>query len=555
MNATHPRHLILLVLALLTVALLGNRCGGGDGSGGHPPSIRVPLDECALVRGAFPAGFDFLPESDGHAVIIGSFPAAAIFLDIGGDVPSLLLEDATIQPVPPDSDGNGESDEDQRLCPADSTSKSATLGGPLGVSSELAFVTSSGFEQVMFFASPDGRLLEFDVTNPPNPASGSYHGEDYPYLPHVSGARTAVSTSACVYLPPDPDTGDPVLASTGDVVGRHPCCNRVAGMQSFMTSFTADMALAAGHLFVTTSNLDRLRTDDGRYFPGTVLVYDYDPEVDPRAIQPNTDTPLLFTTGFNPTGISSYTTPRGRELVLVANTGANRTDGVGASNILSEAFIDVIDAASRRHVATIPMGFAGLSFSGLAIDPLKRVAFVGSFSLRFAYAIDLRIFDDEDLYVGSEVVVLDGTDPVFPDARIFHADAPFVVPDREDGPHPLLCEGWTQVAINAAGDLAYVTDRCDGTLSEIRFLEPTESCASAGSSDHCCDRIPLPASCFETGVVREITAPSTASVGKRDPAQIRVRPGEPGVDYTGPDVFFIVNSPEGRLCNLRVDSF
>ncbi|MDP6978589.1 MAG: hypothetical protein QF570_08295 [Myxococcota bacterium] len=540
-----------LVLALLTVALLGNRCGGGSGSGGSPPRVRVPADECTLFRSEFPAGFDFLPGSDGHAVAIESAPAAAIFLDIEGDVPA-LLEDDEIQAVPPDSDGDGQSDEDQRLCGADATSKSATLGPPLGVSNHTAFVPSSGFEQVMFFAAPDGRLLEFDVSNPPNPASGDYYGEDYPYLPADEGGRTAVSTKACVYL--TPDTGIPDATSTGDAIGQHVCCDRVPGVPSYMTSFTAGMALAAGHLFVATSNLDLPEAYRGRYFPGTLLVYDYDPDVDPRAIQPNTETPLLFTTGFNPTGVSSYTTPRGRELVLVANTGANRV-GVGASNILTEAFIDVIDAASRRLVATVPMGLAGLSFDGLAIDPLKRVALVGSWTLRVMYAIDLRVFDDEDLYLGSDIVVLDGSDPVFPDARIFHADAPFEVPDREDGPHPLLCEGWTQAAINAAGDRAYVTDRCDGTLTEMRLLEPTESCAAAGSTDDCCDRIPLPASCFETGLVREITDISTASVEKHDPSQIRVRPGEPGIDYAGPDVFFIVNSPEGRLCNLRVDSF
>jgi hypothetical protein len=30
------------------------------------------------------------------------------------------------------------------------------------------------------------------------------------------------------------------------------------------------------------------------------------------------------------------------------------------------------------------------------------------------------------------------------------------------------------------------------------------------------------------------------------------RPGEPGVDFTGPDLFFLVGDPEGLLC--AVDS-
>jgi len=541
---------LTLGIALLSLCLAGQRCGGGDGSGGPRPTIRIPEDECVLLRSEFPAGFDFLPGREGRAVVVESAPAAALFLDIDGDFPR-LLEDERIEPVPPDSDGDGENDEDQRLCGADTISRSVTPGAPLGVAEDLAFVASSGFEQVMFFGAPDGRLVEFDVTNPPDPASGSYFGEDYPYLPIDTDERTAISTRACIYL--TPQTGIADAASTGDAIGQHVCCDRVAGVPSYLTSFTSGMALAAGQLFVATSNLDLPQAFRGRYFPGTVLVYDYDPAFDARAIQPNSETPVIFTSGFNPTGVSAYTTPRGRELVLVANSGA-LTVGVGATNILSEAFVDVIDAASRRRVATVPLGDAGLSFEGLAVDPGQRVAFVGSWTLRVVYAIDLRAFDDEELYSQGEVVVLDGSDPVFPDARIFHADAPFTVPDRGDGPNPLLCEGWTQTAINAAGDRAFVTDRCDGTLSEIRLLEPLESCATAGSRETCCDEIPLPARCFEAGVVREITDISTANTTEHDPSQIRVRPGEPGLDYTGPDVFYMVNSPEGRLCGSRIDS-
>ncbi len=544
------KRLAVALIGLLAMPLLGNRCAGGDGLSGPAPILRLPPDECLLLRSEFPAGFDFLPGSDGHAVVIESAPPAALFIDIESDTPA-LLERERIAPVPADSDGDGEIDEDQRLCGADAISRSPTLGGALGVSEDMAFVASSGFEQVMFFGAPDGRLLDFDVTNPPDPIGGSYHGEDYPYLPADDDTRTAISTKACIYL--TPDTGIPDAASTGDAIGQHACCDREAGVPSFFTSFTSGMALAAGHLFVATSNLDLPEAFRGRYFPGTVLVYDYDPAVEARAMQPNIETPVLFTSGFNPTGVASFTTPRGRELVLVANSGA-LTVGVGASNILSEAFIDVIDADSRRIVATVPMGFAGLAFDGLAIDPLKRVAFAGSWTLRVVYAIDLRVFDDEDLFVGSDVVVLDGSDPIFPDARIFHAEAPYEIPDRDDGPHPILCEGWTAPAVNAAGDRVYVTDRCDGTLSEIRLLDPVQSCASLGSTDTCCDRIPLPTSCFEAGAYREISETSTASVEPHDPSQVRVRPGEPGVDYSGPDLFYIVNSPEGRLCSSRIES-
>ncbi len=548
---TLNRQELIAVIAVFSLAVLGNKCAGGDGMSGDPPTLRIERGKCASIPGTFPPGFDWLPGGAGHAVATLDAPPAALFLDMNADQPELLEQDE-IESVPPDSDGDGENDEDQRLCADDMASKTASLGDPLGVDDRFAFVASSGFEQVMFFRAPNGRLVDFEVTNPPNPPSGSYHGEDYPYLPADTDERSAISTKACIYLPPD--TGLPDETSTGDAIGQHPCCEREPGVPSFMTAFTAGMARAAGHLFVATSNLDLPRSFRGSYFPGTVLVYDYDPAVDRRAIKPSTDVPVIFTSGFNPTGMASYTTPRGRELVLVTNSGA-LVVGVGSSNIKSDAYIDVIDAASQRLVATIAMGRAGLAFEGLAIDPSKRVGLIGSWTLRLLYGIDLRVFDDEDLYAQSDVVALDGSDPHFPDARIFDADFPFEIPDRNNGPHPLLCEGWTYVAINEAGESAQVLERCDGTLTEVHLLEPTQSCVEAGDTDECCDQVPLPESCFEIGVIRNVTDPCNAIVEPHGPSQIAIRPGEPGIDYSGPDTFFLVDLPEGQLCALRVDSF
>jgi hypothetical protein len=230
--------------------------------------------------------------------------------------------------------------------------------------------------------------------------------------------------------------------------------------------------------------------------------------------------------------------------------------GVGQTNILTDSFIDVIDAASRRLVATIPMGRAGLSFDGLAIDPAQRIAMTGSSALPVLYAIDLRVFDDEQLYAQSDLVWLDGSDPDFDDARIFDADNPFEMPDRADGPHPILCDGWTFVAINEAGESAYALERCDGTLSEINLLNPVMSCQDAGGNAACCDDVPLPRSCFSLGSVRNLTEPyNTATSRNHGPSQISVRPGEPGIDFTGPDLFFTVDLPDGELCPLRVDAF
>lgn len=537
---------LVLVAAL---PLMGSRCAEGNGSGGSAPTRRIEaVKDCAPIDGPFPPGFSWLPGSDGHAVAVQPAGPAVGFYDMNGKRPRLIEKDE-LRSVPPDSDGDGEPDEDQRLCDDDENDEFVSMGKPLGVSDTLAFVAGSGYEEVMFFEAPNGRLAEFSVTNPPNTMNGSYHGEDYPYLPDSTGDRTAISTKACIYL--TEETGIPDATSIGRAVGQHACCDRVEDSPSFMTTFTAGMAIASEQLFVATSNLDLPNSFLGSYFPGTVLVYDVD--VDGSAIQPNSDTPVIFTTGFNPTGVSHYRTTMGRDLILVTNTGALGV-GVGRSNILTDSFIDIIDAQSRTLVATIPMGAAGLSFDGVAIDPAKRVGLIGSWTLPVLYAIDLRALEDEDLYEQNEIIWLDGSDPVFPDARIFDADSAFEIPDRNGGPHPIVCDGWTFAAINQAGEAAYVLERCDGTLTQVNLLDAPTTCEAAGSTFACCERTPLPASCFSLGPIQNVTKPFTAVTGLHGPTQISVRPGEPGIDYSGPDLFFTVDLPEGQLCATRVDS-
>ncbi len=545
------RRMLALALACAVLPVLGSRCAGGDGSGGGPPLRIMRATDCAPLVGAFPPGFDWLPGSSGHAVGVQNTPPAALFFDMNGDKPELLAT-GTLNTIPPDSDGDGNVDEDQRLCGADTSSAFFEPGDPLGVSEQLALLAGSGYEQAILSRAPAGALTEMTVTNPPDTAGGSYHGEDYPYLPQGSDARTAITTKACIYL-----TDGSATTSIGNAVGTHPCCDRISGpgISSFFTAYTAGMTFAAGHLFVATSNLDLPNRYLGSYFPGTVLVYDFDPLSTPPTIQPNTSTPVILTTGFNPTGVSLYRTPRGRELVLVTNSGA-LTPYVGRANILTESFIDIIDAASRKHVATVPMGLAGLSFEGVAIDPAQRVAMIGSWTLREIYAIDLRVFDDETLYEQDELIWLDGTDAEFPDARIFDADTPLEIPDRADGPHPIVCEGEPFVAINDAGDSAYVLERCDGTLTHVHLLDAGASCEQAGNTDACCDRVPLPPSCFSLGSTQNLTDPyHSPSSDRLGPSQVRVRPGEPGIDYSGPDIFYTIDRPDALLCPLRIDSF
>jgi hypothetical protein len=195
--------------------------------------------------------------------------------------------------------------------------------------------------------------------------------------------------------------------------------------------------------------------------------------------------------------------------------------------------------------ASIPLGVAGPSFEPLAIDAGGRVALLGASSQRQLYAVDLAPLDDPRLYEGSgDPVLLDGLTAGFPDARIFYADRPLVLPDRSDGPADAQCEGLTHTAINAAGIEAFATDHCDGTLTRIRL-------ALAGSPP-----VPVPTDRFQVFRQDDLVAPLTAaSVGlPRAPGPLRVRIGVPGLDYTGPDVFLTLGEPDGQLCGVRVNA-
>jgi hypothetical protein len=500
--------------------------------------------------GQFPPGFSMLPGKPDQAVAVQFNPAASVFVDLDGVRPRTIAN-RDIPSVPADSDGDGIDDDLRPLCAADARFETPVIGNPLGVSEDLAFVAASDYEEVLFFASPNGELTRLRVANPQ--ASASFFPDDYPMLPPggQDDLLSALSTRACVYI--DATSPIPPFDSRGLAIGQDACCDRVAGAASFITRFTAQMAIAGSHLFVATSNLYHPGT--ARFHPGTVLVFDLDDPRAPTTLQPNVDTPILFTTGFNPTGMQSYRTQAGRELVLVSVSGA-ALSGLGAAGVLSEAFLDVIDVATRRIVATIPLGKAALSFDGAAASESLQLAVIGSTVIHGLLAVDLSPLEDPALYLEPQVVWLDGSDPVFPDARIFDASDPFLIPRRPDGPSANICPGWTHVAINDAGDRSYATERCDGTLAIIDLVEPVASCGPTGPAPgECCDRVPLPQGCFRLERVDEVVHPFNEPLELHAPSQIDVRPGVPGVDYSSPDVFFIVGLPEAQLCGVRIESF
>lgn len=518
------------VLVAAAVAQAGGKCGGGSGGGGSSVrKITSPDARCAAQASPFPPGFAFVP---GRSDLVWSadFMPPTLFPFNVATVPPAVASHPAPLLIPFDSDGDGLDETSAHPEPDDLEIPTPGLG----------LLTASVYEEVIFFDPSAGTLLEFEVSVP-----AGFARSDNPLLPAPgsSALRTALSTFACVRPPAGAldSRGDPIASS----VPAAGFCDR--SRPSYLASFTSGAALAGGHLFVSASNFGG-GSADPQFLPGAVLVYDVDLAASPPRIAPDAQTPVIGTTAFNPTHVTA-TSAGGRDFVLVTESGAigraeddpSTPEIESAGLARSDAAIDVIDAATLVLVATIPLGRAGLFFDRLAIDPTGRVAVAGSAVSRQLLAVDLAPL--AGLPDAPAVpLVLDGS--TGPDAVVFDADAPFRIPGRQGGAPAASCPGFTVgVAWNAAGDRIYASDFCDGTLAVVRVDLSGPPPA------------PVPPARFSFVDLAILTDPlrSDTHGRTRQPGTLEVRPGRPGVDFTGPDLFFLVGEP-GSLCGVSIES-
>ena len=519
MSGGQTKRLPTLLLALCAMACEG----GGDAGDGLVVELRPIAANCTPVPGTFPPGLAVLSQGLHRAALVQDAPAGLGAFDLESERPAQLA----FTNVGTDSDGDGLEDG-----PANSEVLGlpyvlpSPLGEILALRDDLALVSMSGYEQVLVYDPATAARRSVLVETPASVAPGAWPLLPPPGETHL---RTGISTLACIRSPSAIDSSGAAIAPT-------PQCD--PDVPSYFTNLTAGKAVAGGRLFVATSNL----ATGIQYRPGTVLVYEWIAANGAIRVRPDAATPVLFTTKFNPTGVTRVVTPGGRELVLVTATGV-----IGSSpapgNVHSEATVEVIDPAVPRIAAVIPLGYAGPSFDAIEVDPGGRIGWLGASSDRQIYAVDLRALDDPDLYIGSgSPERLDGQTPGIPDARIFTGDDPLVLPDRADGPSPSQCNGYTNVAMNAAGTEVYATDFCDGTFTRLRL-------DLSGAPP-----VPFPHDRFQIAAQERPFAPSHAVGLLRAPGVVRVRPGRPGVDYTSPDVLVIAGQPDAQLCALRVES-
>ena len=541
MRTTVSHRLLMLCMATSFIS----SCSG-DGSDGQSPKIHfVSSPECIRFSGGFPSGFTDLPGSGREAAVVQFIPTAILGLNLDPEPPGLLAESAipnfpgiVCNPcggiVGVDSDSDGQAD----ICRSNElgfTCLSPVAGSLLSLDNDLVALSTSNYEQVVFFEPRSGATKLLELETPP--VSPTFDPNDWPFWPMPGNLelRSAISTRVCVYTE-NPDSLDADL-------GPNQFCD--PGRDGFVTRFTAGAAVANDTLFVATSNL--LRSSEARFAPGTVLAFDLDRSRDPIRIGPKENGSVIFTSGFNPTSLEPYVTPSGRSLLLVGVSGAVEI-GSGTDLVRTDSAIDVIDVETRLLIATVPLGRAGLGASRIAIDPSRRIALMGAFTSRSIFGIDLAALDDPQLGLDSEdlPIVLDGSTPGYPDARVFDENSRFILPKRPDGPSDSQCASITSIAISQFERYAVASDFCDGTVTVLDIDVPP-------SRSDFIDADTLLSVIRVENVVSPIVDTATGLTRAID--RILIRRGRPGIDFTGPDVYFTAGLPEGAVCGVRINSF
>jgi hypothetical protein len=532
----------LRALAVLWVAALcvAADCGGGSGSAGDPSVIEtLDLDPRCQTLGpsAFPPGFDLVPGSDAQIVALNFSPSLVVPIDGAGAAPALATQPAILA-IPDDSDADGVAEGSFNIL-AFPLLDGVNVHDPLLAAQELGLLTASNYEEVIFFR-PRAGLLQALLAE----LSPDARPEDFPRIPVYGAAalRTAISTRICVKPTRTIDSfGDDYTLGLPDSVFCDP-----AQRGSFFARFTSGAAVAANRLFVSMSNVGRgAGGSETQYLPGAVLVFDLDFGASPPRITPDPQTPFIITEAFNPTHVTRYASGD-REFVLVSSSGAigiepddpSTPEIEAGTRVLSDAAIEVIDAQTLALVATIPLGPAALAGDRLAIDPTGRIAAVGSEAGRLLFVIDLAPLATLPDTVTSPIVLRD--------AVIFDAFVPLEIPHRAGGPDSRTCPGFSSgVAFNQAGDRLFASERCDGSFTIYAYTLPV-------ARDQ-----PVDPSRFFVADSRPLLAPLTSqTLGElRDPGAILVRPGVPGVDFSGPDAFVLASQPDASICGIHTESF
>ena len=516
MRSPRTRRAAVVVLAVVACLLLGDDCdvdrdairerlAREAAERDMGPSVAVSQNACVTLPEPMPVGLSLVTGATDRILVANSEPAAVIPLDIATQPPSVATPGA-VPKIPDDSNGDGDVDANPVL--------EGIVGDDPNVPPGFALATSTANEQVLFVSPTTDELVPLFVD-----------GE----------LRTSVPTGVDVTPEEDAESshGDPVT-------------------DPFTTSFTSGVAVTGTRAFVSTSNvMDGAGTEDPIYQPGTILVFTLDFGLGSIDSTPQ----VIFTTRYNPTDVTPYTLPSGRNFILVTSTGAlgvsNETRlglATGATEAGKAGAIEVIEVFpgivdDPALVAVIPLGETAPGFGKVTIDRRDWIGTLGSLVERRVLAVDLRVLQELPADPPDEPVILDGSSVGFNPV----IDAPSLnIPAIGGGPPAEACAGTVVATAWASDDRLLALEFCDGTVSSWQV----DLRGNPGGSTS-----PLPPDRFSLRTVLRAVAPLVgAGAGQlQGPLGMVVRPGIPGVSFVGPDVFLLVGLPEGALCGLASD--
>jgi hypothetical protein len=257
-------------------------------------------------------------------------------------------------------------------------------------------------------------------------------------------------------------------------------------------TFPAGLASSQGKLYITMSNYIS-PAGPAVAAPGLVRVFDI--TSNSPYLKKNKN---IVTTDFNPTGI----TPLPNGLIAITNSGVSDIwDGV--SHPLTNSSINLIDPLTNEIAASINLGNAALNYQEIAITSDGKLGFIGSSSFGMVYVIDFSKQKIVDTYTNpiSITGTTEGSD--YLTSQILSYD------------------NWHLFVASFDNSSIYPVDIATSPpeLLPPEFNNP-----------------------FVLGFPKGVTSenPTGANTGIGDMA---VRPGIPGVDYTGPDIFALTGYP------------
>ncbi|MDX1386321.1 MAG: hypothetical protein R3257_01940 [bacterium] len=260
------------------------------------------------------------------------------------------------------------------------------------------------------------------------------------------------------------------------------------GPGPYSPSFPASVAVHSGRLFVTMSNACFDPSFESFYVQGILLVFDI---LDSAPYLTPASTPFLVLPGFNVTGLTA-TSDR-----LIATSTGDTSLQSGVAIPETDSFLTEIDPVDIKINRLLNLGLVAVNFQALAVNAPETLGFIGSSAFSEMYEIDLENF--------------------------------------------LALRGKDDPIVLFAGDDDFISDQEIAYGDQVLFASSFNHSGVKGVDLTDPNRMVLPN-------VLDFSFESNPGVTGAGP--MALRPGQAGIDYSGPDLWVLTASP-GTLSNAR----